>query len=92
MNSQGAISQADVVKSRKRRHVGNHDLAPWLFVAPALIIFAVYVVIPIFQSFWLSLFDWDGITGEKVKAGTNGMGAFAGRDDDPAELSRRGDS
>ncbi|HEY5814485.1 MAG TPA: hypothetical protein VIT23_17750 [Terrimicrobiaceae bacterium] len=48
MNSQGAISQADVVKPRKRRHVGRHDLAPWLFVAPALIIFAVYVVIPIF--------------------------------------------
>ena len=74
MNSQGAISQADVVKPRKRRHVGRHDLAPWLFVAPvliifavapALIIFAVYVVIPIFQSFWLSLFDWDGITVEK---------------------------
>ena len=38
---------------------------PWLFVAPAAIIFAVYVVIPIFQSFWLSLFDWDGITVEK---------------------------
>ncbi len=65
MNSQGAISQADVVKPRRRRHVGRHDLAPWLFVAPAAIIFAVYVVIPIFQSFWLSLFDWDGITVEK---------------------------
>ncbi len=45
--------------------VGRHDFAPWLFVAPAAIIFAVYVVIPIFQSFWLSLFDWDGITVEK---------------------------
>ena len=65
MNSQGAISQADVVQPRRRRHVGRHDLAPWLFVAPAAIIFAVYVVIPIFQSFWLSLFDWDGITVEK---------------------------
>ena len=36
-----------------------------LFIAPGAIIFAVYVVIPIFQSFWLSLFDWDGITVEK---------------------------
>ena len=35
------------------------------FIAPAAIIFAVYVVIPIFQSFWLSLFDWDGITVDK---------------------------
>ena len=45
--------------------MGRHDLAPWLFIAPAAIIFAIYVVIPIFQSFWLSLFDWDGITVDK---------------------------
>ena len=50
---------------RRRRRVGRHDLAPWLFIAPAAIIFAVYVVIPIFQSFWLSLFEWDGITPDK---------------------------
>jgi multiple sugar transport system permease protein len=65
VSSQAAISQAEVVKPRRRRHVGRHDIAPWLFIAPGAIIFAVYVVIPIFQSFWLSLFDWDGITVEK---------------------------
>ncbi len=65
MNPQSATSQPEVVRPKKRRRVGRHDLAPWLFIAPAAIIFAIYVVIPIFQSFWLSLFEWDGITPDK---------------------------
>ncbi len=36
-------------------------LAPWLFLAPGIIMFAVYVLIPIVQSLWLSFFDWDGL-------------------------------
>jgi len=36
-------------------------LTPWLFLAPGMIMFGVYVVWPIFESFWLSLFDWDGL-------------------------------
>ena len=37
------------------------SIAPWVFLAPALIFFAVYVVIPIFQSLYLSLFEWNGL-------------------------------
>ncbi len=44
-------------------------LAPWLFLAPGLLMFAVYVIIPIFQSMWISFYDWDGL-GEKVWIGT----------------------
>jgi multiple sugar transport system permease protein len=36
-------------------------LTPWLFLAPGLLFFAVYVVIPIFQSFNVSLYRWDGL-------------------------------
>ena len=36
-------------------------ITPWLFLAPAIIFFALYVISPIFQSFWLSMFDWDGL-------------------------------
>lgn len=43
-------------------------LAPWLFLAPGLIMFSIYVVIPIFQSTWISFQDWDGL-GEKVWIG-----------------------
>lgn len=42
-------------KSNQRR------LAPWLFLAPGAVLFAVYVIIPIFQSMWISLYDWDGL-------------------------------
>ena len=43
-------------------------ITPWLFLAPAILFFTVYVILPIFQSFYISLFDWDGI-GEKTYIG-----------------------
>jgi multiple sugar transport system permease protein len=39
----------------------QQKLAPWIFLAPGLIMFAVYVLIPIVQSLRLSFFDWDGL-------------------------------
>lgn len=36
-------------------------LAPWLFLAPGVLMFLVYVIAPIFQSIWISFYDWDGI-------------------------------
>ena len=44
-------------------------LAPWLFLAPGMLMFLVYVIIPIFQSMWLSFYDWDGL-GAKTWIGT----------------------
>ncbi len=43
-------------------------LAPWLFLAPAIAIFSLYVMYPILQSVWLSFFEWDGL-GEKTWVG-----------------------
>ena len=36
-------------------------LTPWLFLTPGMLLFAVYVVWPIFASFQLSFYDWDGL-------------------------------
>ncbi|MEM9263291.1 MAG: sugar ABC transporter permease [Pseudomonadota bacterium] len=36
-------------------------IAPWVFLAPALLFFAIYVVGPIFESLYLSLFEWNGL-------------------------------
>ena len=44
-------------------------LAPWLFLAPGIFMFLVYVIGPIFESMWISFYDWDGI-GEKTWIGT----------------------
>ncbi|MBO28117.1 MAG: ABC transporter permease [Rhodobacteraceae bacterium] len=43
-------------------------LAPWLFLAPGIFMFAVYVIIPIFQSINISFYDWDGL-GERTWVG-----------------------
>ena len=37
-------------------------LTPWLFLAPGVFMFAVYVVWPIFASFQFSFYDWDGLS------------------------------
>ncbi len=39
-------------------------LAPWLFLAPGIFMFLLYVIIPITQSMSISLYEWDGL-GEK---------------------------
>lgn len=36
-------------------------LVPWLFLAPAMAMFGVYVIAPIFESMAISLYDWDGL-------------------------------
>ena len=36
-------------------------VTPWLFLAPAILFFAVYVILPIFQSINISFYDWDGL-------------------------------
>lgn len=53
------ISQAPTSPSWLRRN--KLAIAPWIFLTPALIFFAIYVVIPIFQSLWLSLYEWNGL-------------------------------
>jgi raffinose/stachyose/melibiose transport system permease protein len=42
---------------------------PWLFLAPALLIYSVVVVYPMIYSSWLSLFRWDGVAPTKVFVG-----------------------
>ncbi|WP_308916498.1 sugar ABC transporter permease [Jannaschia sp. LMIT008] len=36
-------------------------LTPWLFLIPGVLFFAVYVIVPIFQSFYISFYEWDGL-------------------------------
>jgi len=43
-------------------------ITPWLFLAPALVFFTIYVIAPIFQSIWISFYEWDGL-GEKTWVG-----------------------
>ena len=42
-------------------HKNQQALAPWLFLAPGVLFFLVYVIGPVFQSFGISLYQWDGL-------------------------------
>jgi multiple sugar transport system permease protein len=69
-----APARASYWKRNQRR------LAPILFMAPGAIMFAVYVVIPIFQSIWISFYQWDGLS-QKIWIG---IGNYAELVHDPA--------
>ena len=43
-------------------------LAPWLFLAPGIAMFLLYVIFPIFQSIIISFYEWDGL-GPKTYVG-----------------------
>ncbi|MCT8158901.1 carbohydrate ABC transporter permease [Pseudoruegeria sp. SHC-113] len=49
------------VDTRSWFHRNQQSIAPWLFLAPGILFFLVYVIFPVFQSFNLSLYDWDGL-------------------------------
>lgn len=42
--------------------MSRFKIAPWLFLAPSIIMFTLYVLAPIIQSMIYSLYDWDGLS------------------------------
>ncbi|WP_370646532.1 carbohydrate ABC transporter permease [Photobacterium sp. OFAV2-7] len=54
--------------NKQKKRVIPISLVPWVFMAPALVLFALYVLYPIIESFTLSLYSWDGM-GDKVWVG-----------------------
>ena len=51
------------VKAPRRSWYKRNEIAvtPWLFLAPAMLFFAFYVIWPIYQSIVISFYDWDGL-------------------------------
>ncbi|MDA9911959.1 sugar ABC transporter permease [Planktomarina temperata] len=58
-----AITTQPIPPLAKQSWYRRNEIAvtPWLFLVPGLIMFAVYVIFPIFQSFRISLYKWDGL-------------------------------
>jgi multiple sugar transport system permease protein len=54
-------------------------VTPWLFLLPGMFFFGFYVIYPIFQSFWISFHEWDGL-GEKVWVSTANYERLLGGD------------
>lgn len=57
------MATTDVNSAHKGSWMSRNKLAitPWIFLIPALIFFAIYVVIPVFQSITLSFYQWNGL-------------------------------
>ncbi len=61
-----SVQTADVplpasARIRKRARL-RLNLTPWFFLAAPLLIYIVWVIGPLFYSFYLSLTNWDGLT------------------------------
>ncbi|NUR06320.1 MAG: sugar ABC transporter permease [Nocardioidaceae bacterium] len=46
----------------RRRSPGEPRAVGYLYLLPALAVFVLLVLVPLGQSVWYSLFDWDGLT------------------------------
>ena len=42
--------------------LNQQRLTPWIFLFPGLLLFLVYVIWPIFNSLYISLLQWDGLS------------------------------
>ena len=52
-----------VSKTTQRSWYKRNEVAvtPWLFLAPGVLFFLIYVIFPIFQSINVSFYEWDGL-------------------------------
>ncbi|SRR5581483_3968417 len=55
-------ARTSVQSSRRRRAAARGRWAGWLYVLPALIMYALFVIWPLLTSVEYSLYDWNGIT------------------------------
>ena len=79
-------THADTGRSWWRRN--QIGITPWLFLAPGILFFALYVILPIFQSFGISMTAWDGL-GAPTPVG---MGNYRELMDDPAFYTSLGNN
>jgi multiple sugar transport system permease protein len=84
--AQASDTGAAILGQRSARRWNQRTLAPWLFLAPGLFMFTVYVLWPIIQSITLSFYDWNGLYNQDGQfTGTFvGMGNYAELMTDPA--------
>jgi raffinose/stachyose/melibiose transport system permease protein len=73
MTNSPPAENSNTLPARKSKLTGAGDdylrFLPWVFIAPALVIYTVIVVYPMIYSSYLSLFRWDGISPRKVFVG-----------------------
>ncbi len=79
----GAAPAADTRSWYKRNEIA---ITPWLFLAPGVLFFLVYVIFPILQSINVSFYEWDGLGAAEYVGMSNYAELF---DDDAFYVSLR---
>ena len=69
--TRAALPQTDARAPRSWWRQNQQRLTPWLFLAPGMAMFALYVLWPIGDSFLLSLYDYDGLSEARWIGGAN---------------------
>ena len=64
MSTTSPALPADQYEPLRRSFYKRNEIAitPWLFLAPAILFFVFYVIYPIYQSFSVSFYSWDGLS------------------------------
>jgi ABC-type sugar transport system permease subunit len=66
---QQALTADRAAAAPSRMGLGATHLAPFLFLAPALFFYLVFLVYPMLWSLWVSLFQWDGLSDNMIFVG-----------------------
>ena len=66
MNKGNVMNNSNVMRGARRQNKLQNGLFFLWFIGPALLVYLIYVVYPIFATLYYSLFDWTGIQSEKT--------------------------
>lgn len=79
---EGLNSDKRPVRSRAitARLLGDRGVTPYLFMLPFLGLYAVFLLVPILQGFYVSLTDWDMMRPEKPFVGLDNFRYLFARD------------
>ncbi|MFF9063861.1 carbohydrate ABC transporter permease [Streptomyces sp. NPDC014891] len=64
-----------------RRPRPGRNAAPYLLIAPFFLVFAVFGAYPLLQTFWVSLHDWDRLSGQGEWVGLDNFRRLLGDTD-----------
>jgi len=66
---EGTRARSEAPAATRARVLGQGRFTPWLFMAPYLLLFGVFVAIPVVYGLWISLHNWDQFLADKPWVG-----------------------
>ncbi|MFE2021812.1 carbohydrate ABC transporter permease [Streptomyces sp. NPDC059499] len=81
MALQAATTPGSPGGRRPRRLLPERHLLPYLFIAPFFVVFGIFGLYPLLQTFWVSLHDWDRLSGAGPWVGADNFTRLLGDSD-----------